>query len=315
MRNFFKFGVFVLIAIVLSGLAGWWLSADLTFVVPGADQSIASLFWQRFQVLFLLSALIERSVEVYLKATNQNGSEQFDPSTNTITKINDASRPAMIAALVVSLLVATSGVRIIQTFVTVSDLGFFKSVLWHGVDILVSAGLMAGGSDLFHKLAGVIVGGLDSAKHWAKGESKGGMPVTIDPATHAALAAAAPAARAYAITVKRPKGALVDEGTLEFKDGGVSITSKCWWDPNNRIDAGTYTKCSKTVFASKKIDAIYLPDAVSKVTGEKQIFIHHGTSSANSLGCIAVDTENFKTLYSHIKPSNAQNVAVTIEDV
>ncbi len=322
--NVLKYGVLVVVAVAAAGLLGWWLGSDLTFKVPPNGQSMVGLFWERFQVMFLVAVLIERSVEVYLKATSQDGSERYDALTNTVIKTKDASQQAMIAGLFLGVLVAACGVRIINTFATLPpSAGPFESIAWHGVDIFVSAGLMAGGADLFHKLAEVIVGGLDSAKHWAKGQTPGGFaPETLNLATGATLAtdATLPAAlvtatKSYTININRPTGDLIDKGTLTFTDGGLSITSDCWWDPSNRIDAGTYTKCSKTVMDTLKIDGIYLPDAISKASGKKEIFIHHGTSSKNSLGCVAVDTENFKTLYSHIQPKNGQNITVVIKDV
>jgi hypothetical protein len=322
--NVLKYGVLVVLAVCAAGLLGWWLGSDLTFKVPPNGQSVVGLFWERFQVMFLVAVLIERSVEVYLKATSQDGTESYDAATNTVIKTKDASQQAMIAGLFLGVLVAACGVRIINTFATLpADAGPFESIVWHGIDIFVSAGLMAGGADLFHKLAEVIVGGLDSAKQWAKGRTAGGSaPETLNAATGATLvtgtilpAAVIVAAKSYTIDIQRPTGDSVDKGKLTFTDGGLSITSDCWWDPNNRIDAGTYTKCSKTVMDTLKHDAIYLPDAVSKVSGKKEIFIHHGTSSANSLGCFAVSTENFKILYAHIQPKNGQNITVVVKDV
>lgn len=320
----FKYGLLVVVVVLVAGLLGWWLGSELRFKVPPTGQSVAGLFWERFQVMFIVAVLIERSVEVYLKATSQDGTERYDALTNTVIKTKDASQQAMIAGLFLGVLVAACGVRIINTFATLStDAGVFESIAWHGVDIFVSAGLMAGGADLFHKLAEVIVGGLDSAKQWAKGRTAGGSAAqTLDVANGATVFSGrslpgtfVAAAKSYTIEIQRPIGSQVDKGTLTLVDGGLSIKSDCWWDPNNRIDSGTYTKCSKTVMDSLKHDAIYLPDAISKVSGKKEIFIHHGTSSTNSLGCIAVDTENFKTIYAHIKPMNGQNVTVVVKDV
>ena len=41
----------------------------------------------------------------------------------------------------------------------------------------------------------------------------------------------------YKIEVKR--GA--STGTLKFQHGSVSVNTACWWDLNNKIDAGSYT--------------------------------------------------------------------------
>ena len=230
----------------------------------------------------------------------------------------------MVAALVLSVLVALSGVRIIETLVTLDvNAGFLKSAVWYGVDIMVSAGLMAGGADLFHKLAEVITSGLDRVRSNFRGDSTSGVPARIDAQTFQTLRhrsslpepASVLPSKTYIVNIARPVGADIEEGTIEFKDGGVTISATCWWDKANRIDAGTYMRCSKTHMATVGIEAIYLPDAVSKVTGAKEIFIHRGSSPDNSNGCIAVEVSAFATLWQHIKPLNGQNVTVVIKDV
>lgn len=321
--NFLVYAFVFAACALVAGFAGYWLKGDLTFVTPDTAGTWLTHFWGRFQVLFILAVLIERSVETYLNATRQNGQEFFDPQTNVVVKTQDAKQPAMIAALVLSVLVALSGVRIIETLVTLDvNAGFLKSAVWYGIDIMVSAGLMAGGADLFHKVAEVITSGFDRMRSTLRGESRGGVPPRIDTQTFQTLrqsSVAGPAiaspSKTYTINIARPIGAEVQEGTLEFKDGGVTINTTCWWDKNNRIDAGSYTRCSKTHMATLGIEAIYLPDAVSKVTGAKEIFIHRGASPANSNGCIAVETSAFTTLWEHIKPLNGQNVTVIIRDV
>lgn len=65
---------------------------------------------------------------------------------------------------------------------------------------------------------------------------------------------------------------------------------------------------------TSKIEAIYLPDAVSKTTGAKEIFIHRGSGPANSLGWIAVETDAFATLWNHIAPMNGFNITVIVAD-
>lgn len=313
-KNLLTYFLLLIAAVVVAGIAGAWLHTDLEFA-PSEGGGLPADFWPRFQMLFVLAVLIERSVEVYLKATSQDGIENYQAETHTVVKTKDAQRPATIAALVISLLVAMSGVRLIETLVELQpNSGFWKTVVWHGVDVFVSAGLMAGGADLFHKLAEVLVGGLERAKFAVKGQTNGGVPSTLNAsAGHLALTASA-AAHPYAITVSRPKDS-PDTGTLEFKDGGVTISTICWWAANNRIDPGVYTRCSKTVMFKLKHRGIYLPDAKSKVTGNKEIFIHSGSDPADSLGCIAVKAADFTTLYNHIQPADGFNITVTVVDV
>jgi len=330
MRYLVKHGIILVLVALLSGWGGYWLSTELVFKVTGS----AGLdgFWSRFQVLFIVAVLIERSVETYLNVTGQNGQVVFDQANETYVKVSSASKEAQTAALVLSVLVAMCGLRILESVVDLKGSAtLLQEAVWNGVDIIVSAGLMAGGSELFHKLASVITTGLDRIRDnvgSAQGEAlrtRAAHPLAAfgaqattgadGQAGAANLAALSAPIRNYTITIERPKDPQAEQGILRFVDGGMQIVTQCWWDKNNRIDPSSYARCSKTHMARLGIPAIYLPDAVSKVTGEKAIFLHHGSSPQNSLGCLAVSKADFDVLWAHITPQNAQNVTVVIKDV
>lgn len=115
----------------------------------------------------------------------------------------------------------------------------------------------------------------------------------------------------YSITVERGK----TSGTLTYT-GSITISTTCWWDLVKKIPARTYSGCSATTMATKKNsegkprEAVYLPD----VPGYKGIFIHMGTSSAWSDGCIVIAESEIKKLYADIKPKNGTNVTVVVKD-
>lgn len=319
MSNLAKYAAIFLIATLVAGLLGTWLQTDLTFVAT--DAKGMGDFWSRFQIMFVLAVLIERSVETYLKVTEQDGQSFYDSTQNLEVKTQDATQVAMIAALILSILVAAAGGRIIATLVTLSnDADVFKATVWNGVDVMVSAGLMAGGADVFHRVAEIIVGGLTRIETNTKAGRSNTPARKIDLANYRAMDSVAAmlgpkAARTFTINIARPTAASADEGKLEFTDGGFAIKARCWWDTNNRIDAGTYARCSKTHMATSGLEAIYLPDAVSKVTGAKEIFLHSGSSANNSLGCIAVESALFAKLWQHIEPTNGFNITVIVSDL
>lgn len=322
MTRFAKHGFIFLIGALLAGWAGSWLGTKLTFkdLATGLGP-----FWERFQVLFIVSALIERSVETYLNATDQNGQTQFDLATRTLVKTRDASQAALIAALVLSSLVAVSGVRIIGALVILdSNATGLQSAVWNGVDILVSAGLMAGGSDLFHQLAKVITTGLgrisDSFGSTTPNERIPRLTHHALPAGYHGYATPFPLPletnlRLFTVVIERPSSPELEEGTLRFADGGISIVTRCWWGKGNRIDPGTYQRCSKTYMPASRSEAIYLPDAVSRRTGEKMVFIHGGGAALDPPECISVTPEDFRALWRHIESGNGQNIVVAIRDV
>lgn len=311
------YAVIFIVGSLLAGLAGYWLKSNLTFVSPA--EKWLETFWARFQIMFILAVLIERSVEVYLNATDQDGRTMVDPRSGALVQ-TDAKQPSMVAALVLSILVAVSGVRIIETLVMFNGgTDLLKSMVWNGIDIMVSAGMMAGGADLFHKVAEVLSGGLKRLRVSIAGPTVDGIRplrgegLLLDPGT-STVAYAAAAVPNYSIEIRRP-AAPAQQGTLKFSHDGTTIEAPCWWDNNNRIDAGAYVRCSKTHMTTSGLPAIYLPDAISKTTGERSIFIHQGENELNSLGCVAVKTSQFQVLWSLLQPVNGRNITVAVKDM
>ncbi|UWQ74042.1 L,D-transpeptidase family protein [Leisingera sp. M658] len=289
--------------IIASCVAVGWVGHHIGAEVTPTD-NWSDAFWPRFQQMFIFAVLIERSVEVYLNASHQNGDDRFAPAHRNRGK--NATPVANTAAIVLSLLVATAGVRLMATLGQPEDPAWITSLIWHGTDIIVSAGLMAGGAVLFHELAEIIRGGFLSVS--TKFETEG----------QAAGSDEAHLLASYTITVTRTGK---DTGKLEFSSGSVSLDETCWWDPNVKIAAGTYTKCSKTRMSSKKDSVtgkkrpgIYLPDAVVPGTDNHSIFIHEGKDPSWSDGCIVLTRDKMMEMWNEITPMDGKNVTVKVID-
>lgn len=114
----------------------------------------------------------------------------------------------------------------------------------------------------------------------------------------------------YQILINRAE----QDGTLEFSNGGVVISTTCWWDPSHKIPEQSYYSCSATTMASKRNseglprEAIYI-NGVSGYTG---IFIHMGYNSSWSDGCIVIPEAEMVQIYNTITPKDARNVTVTV---
>ncbi|MEO1110209.1 MAG: hypothetical protein AAFX90_20040 [Pseudomonadota bacterium] len=280
---------------------GWLGSRVGAEIVPDPDWEEA--FWARFEYMFVFAVLIERSVEVYLNASQQNGDDRF--ATKQQKSGNDATRAANAAAIVLSILVALAGVRLLSTLGEPASQNSITTIIWFGSDIVVSAGLMAGGSVLFHEVAEVLRGGIGSlsTRFEPDGASKG-----LRNANHQSE---------YTVTVTRTG----DIGKLEFSSGSVSLNETCYLDPNVTIAAGTYVNCSKTRMTSKKDSvtgelrpSIYLPDAVVPGTDNHSIFIHEGTDAGGSGGCIVLDRTKMRAMWDEIQPMDGRNVTVKVID-
>ncbi|MCP4385543.1 MAG: L,D-transpeptidase family protein [Hyphomicrobiales bacterium] len=281
------------------GWLGSWVGSE---IVPaeGWEES----FWSRFQYMFVFSVLIERSVEVYLNASRLNGDDRFVPEHKKSGK--DATRTANIAAIVLSILVAVAGIRLMATLGEPVFDHWITSWIWFGTDIVVSAGLMAGGSVLFHEIAEVLRGGIGTL-----GSRFQSIEMTEE-------VSGLDERSAYTVTVTRTGD---DTGKLEFSSGSVSLNETCYWDPGVKIASGTYVKCSKTRMKSKKDSVtgelrpgIYLPDAVVPGTDNHSIFIHEGKNPSWSDGCVVLDRERMMEMWNEITPSDGMNVTVKIVD-
>ena len=201
-------------------LAGWFVqrysAANASFVpVVDPDQG---MFWNRLYYLFAVAVFVERSVEVYLGIAGLNG-KYHTAEDGTRIKIRDATGPAAAASIVIGLLLALSGLRIldslvilvqpggdpmlplrqaiqtVQDAIPVGDISFGNintllaraadiansvnlptsddkvlQVLFAGIDVIISAGLIAGGSKILHPLAEslteVCSGLSERSKNW-----------------------------------------------------------------------------------------------------------------------------------------------------
>ena len=131
----------------------------------------------------------------------------------------------------------------------------------------------------------------------------------------------------YTIKVKRGE----HKGRLTFSHGNVSVDTTCWWDPSNKVDAGTYNG-SATWMDSKKEDGgiacpwkggqkyrpgIFLGRGVPTKNGtdsSNEIFIHKGTKPEHSDGCIVCASSEVLKIWNVITPKDTACVTVIVED-
>jgi hypothetical protein len=123
----------------------------------------------------------------------------------------------------------------------------------------------------------------------------------------------------YEIVVKRGKR----EGKLSFNFGSVKVDTTCWWDPDVKIDAGTYYGYA-TRMANKndgvgggKRQAVWLGKDVpsgSSTHRHDGIFIHKGTSAAWSDGCIVIRETEVMKIWNAVHPKEKPVITVRVED-
>jgi hypothetical protein len=114
-----------------------------------------------------------------------------------------------------------------------------------------------------------------------------------------------------------------DSGRLVFESGDTIVNTECWWDPDVKVDKGTY-KGYATRMASKtdgrngqKREAIWLGEAVP-VNGNRRksngIFIHKGTSPNHSDGCIVCSSREVLKIWDAVVPKEQANITISIRD-
>jgi hypothetical protein len=317
----------------------YFVGLDERTSFKGTNGELPPEFWAGLYSMIAIAALIERTTQVFLVATGRDAVRVYSEAHKAVIKDRNTGPTAALTALILGLIAASAGIRILDTLVEYStatcpngstcatDWGF---VLFRFSDIALSAGILAGGANTFHPFLESLTGTGDYLRQKLRGEdtSNAVSPEIVlhqeSPAVQAAHATAAPfavpaAATTFTISVSRGDG---DSGTLNFSHGGTSVSSTCFWDPDNRIAAGTYTGCSKTRMAtktdpkdpSKKRMGIYLPTATSPETGNADIFVHEGDSAAWSDGCLVIPRPQMETLWNAISPSDGRNVIVTVTD-
>jgi|GEM_PF-2485416 len=321
-----------LLAIAALALVTYWMGSEQQGVEYVGSQmgKLPNEFYSAIQAILVVALLIERAVDVFLKAARLDPVRMTDEGKNFVVKTGDVRRPATIAALVLGIIAAAAGVRILETLIHVtpcdsgSATACVSSASWfffRFTDIAISAGILAGGSQVAHPLIAGIIDLLNVFRQNVRGETSGFelKPVVFSEVQPAITVATVPTARqsAYSINVARGSG---DSGTLTFSNHSTQISTTCWWDPSNRIAAGTYTRGSATLMhtktdpldPTKKRKGVYLPDAKSPQTGNADIFIHEGKNASWSDGCIVIERSEMERLWAAIEPKDGFNVTVVV---
>ncbi len=113
-----------------------------------------------------------------------------------------------------------------------------------------------------------------------------------------------------------------DYGTLKFDYGDVHVNTRCWWAPNNKADAGTYTGAAtrmtnkKDGYDGKEREAIYFGQGVwmNGTRKSNDIFIHKGYSAGWSDGCIVADAQAVLSIWQRINPKEVYIVSINVSD-
>ena len=168
----------ILALVVVIGTQGGSLKAIKTTTVM--EPFLAAL--RQLGILYIVALFVERSLEVLMKAWRQGGKVQLEAGIKSETDpkvVKDkkseleqyraqTQRRALLVGLTFGLLVSLSGVRLLGSIFVSKDLPPFQLATFQFTDIMVTAGLIAGGSSTIHELMALIDDFLKESRKRAK---------------------------------------------------------------------------------------------------------------------------------------------------
>lgn len=173
--------------VILVIVAILWVEGDSLGAIK-AKQGDASFLIALTQlgILYIVALFVERALEVLIKAWRQGGrilleeeirSEDDGDAKAVKERIlgqykSGTQRRALLAGFTLGMLVSLSGVRLLGPIfdLSVSGASEFQTAVFQFADIVITAGLIAGGSSTIHELMALIDDFLKTSRKRAKGE-------------------------------------------------------------------------------------------------------------------------------------------------
>ena len=120
-------------------------------------------------ILYIIALFVERSLEVLLKAWRQGGKMRIEAKVRAADEDGRAAaetelrvyragtqRRALLAGLTLGLMVSLAGVRLLGPIFDLAASSSLQQALFRFTDIILTAGLIAGGSAAIHELMALI---------------------------------------------------------------------------------------------------------------------------------------------------------------
>lgn len=132
-----------------------------------SDGGLPDAFWAALTGVAAMALLVERAVEVILNASGQNDDALFDPSSGVLVEPASVRPQAARISMVLGVIVAASGVLILDTLVSVnvcstaaaptSDCVSTRAwYLFRFSDVALTAGVIAGGANGLHPFVNAL---------------------------------------------------------------------------------------------------------------------------------------------------------------
>ncbi|MDE2977250.1 MAG: hypothetical protein OXU63_06990 [Acidobacteriota bacterium] len=132
-------------------------------------------------ILYVVALFVERSLEVLIKAWRQGGKTSREEEVRSADDDGKAAaekalreyrtgtqRRALLAGLTLGIMVSLSGVRLLGPIFAIEVAGAFQKAAFQFTDIVLTAGLITGGSATIHELMALIDDFLRTSRRSAK---------------------------------------------------------------------------------------------------------------------------------------------------
>ena len=133
-------------------------------------------------ILYVVALFVERSLEVLIKAWRQGGKSRLEEEVRSAEENGKAEaekklqehktgtqRRALLVGLTLGIMVSLSGVRLLGPIFEPGDaVAPFQQAVFQFTDIILTAGLIAGGSATIHELMALIDDFLKTSRKHAK---------------------------------------------------------------------------------------------------------------------------------------------------
>ncbi|MDE2796451.1 MAG: hypothetical protein OXL34_16670 [Gemmatimonadota bacterium] len=134
-------------------------------------------------ILYIIALFVERSLEVLIKAWRQGGKSRIKEKVRTAAESDRAAveselqeyragtqKRALLLGLTLGIMVSLAGVRLLGVlFDSGGATAPFQQAVFHFTDVVLTAGLIGGGSATIHELMALIDDFLKASRRSAKG--------------------------------------------------------------------------------------------------------------------------------------------------
>lgn len=161
--------IWVALLVVALGIVVVVQGDSLASAVVAADERPFLTALMQLGILYIVALFVERSLEVLLKAWRQGKKSRLEEQVRTAEEGGRAAaetelreyragtqRRALLAGLTLGLLVSLSGVRFLGPIFDLVAASSLQQAVFRFTDIILTAGLIAGGSAAVHELMALI---------------------------------------------------------------------------------------------------------------------------------------------------------------